>query len=35
MASFSPAQLLALVQTLTATVQSLQHQLAWFQRQMF
>ncbi len=35
MTSFSQAQLLALVQTLTATVQSLQHQLAWFQRQMF
>jgi len=35
MASFSTAQFIALVQTLTATVQSLQHQLDWFQRQMF
>jgi transposase len=35
MASYSPAQFIALVQTLTATVQSLQHQLEWFQRQMF
>jgi transposase len=35
MASYSPAQFMALVQTLTATVQSLQHQLEWFQRQMF
>jgi transposase len=35
MASYSPAQLIALVQTLTATVQALQHQLEWFQRQMF
>jgi transposase len=35
MASYSPAQLIALVQTLHSTMQSLQHQLAWFQRQMF
>lgn len=35
MASYSPAQFIALVQTLVATVQSLQHQLEWFQRQMF
>jgi len=35
MASYSPAQFIALVQTLAATVQSLQHQLEWFQRQMF
>src|ERR1700728_3648050 len=35
MASYSPAQFITLVQTLTATVQSLQHQLEWFQRQMF
>jgi len=35
MASYSSAQLIALVQTLTTTVQALQHQLEWFQRQMF
>lgn len=35
MASYSPAQLIALVQTLTTTVQSLQHQLEWYRRQMF
>ena len=35
MATYSTAQFIALVQTLTATVQSLQHQLSWFQRQMF
>jgi transposase len=35
MASYSPAQFIALVHTLAATVQSLQHQLEWFQRQMF
>ena len=35
MASYSSAQFITLVQTLTATVQSLQHQLDWFQRQMF
>ena len=35
MATYSTAQFIALVQSLTATVQSLQHQLSWFQRQMF
>ena len=35
MASYSPAQFISLVQALAATVQSLQHQLEWFQRQMF
>jgi transposase len=35
MASYSPAQLIALVQTLASSVQSLQQQLNWFQRQMF
>ena len=35
MATYSPAQFITLVQTLTATVQSLQYQLAWFQRPMF
>ena len=35
MASYSAAQFIALVQTLAATVQSLQAQLEWFQRQMF
>jgi len=35
MASYSPAQFIALVQTLFATVQSVQSQLEWFQRQMF
>jgi len=35
MASYGPAQFISLVQTLTATIQSLQSQLDWFQRQMF
>ena len=35
MASYSPAQFIALVQTLAARVQSLQTQLEWFQRQIF
>jgi transposase len=35
MAAYSPAQFIALVQTLTATVQSLQQQLEWFRRQTF
>lgn len=35
MASYSPAQLIALVHTLAASVHSLQHQLEWFQRQLF
>lgn len=35
MASYSPAQFIALIHTLTATVQSLQHRLEWFERQMF
>jgi len=35
MASYGPAQCIALVQTLGATIQSLQSQLEWFQRQMF
>jgi hypothetical protein len=35
MASYSTAQFIALVHTLATTVQSLQHQLEWFQRQMF
>ena len=35
MASYGPAQFIALVQTLGATIQSLQSQLEWFQRQMF
>jgi transposase len=35
MASYSPAQWMALVQNLTLTVQSLQQQLDWFKRQMF
>jgi hypothetical protein len=35
MASYSPAQFIALVQTLGVTIQSLQAQLEWFQRQMF
>jgi transposase len=35
MASYEPAQFITLVQTLTATIQSLQSQLDWFQRQMF
>ena len=35
MASYGPAQFIALVQTLGSTIQSLQHQLEWFQRQMF
>jgi len=35
MASYSPAQFMALVQTLGTTIQSLQSQLEWFQKQMF
>jgi transposase len=35
MAALSSTQLIALVQGLAATVQSLQHQLEWFKRQMF
>ena len=35
MAAYSPGQFIALVQTLAATVQSLQAQLEWFQRQTF
>ena len=35
MAAYSSAQFIALVQTLASTVQSLQHQLEWFRRQMF
>jgi hypothetical protein len=35
MASYSTAQFITLVQTLTCTAQSLQHQLDWFQRQLF
>jgi transposase len=35
MASYEPAQFITLVQTLNATIQSLQSQLDWFQRQMF
>jgi len=35
MASYSPAQLITLVQALGSTIQSLQSQLEWFQRQMF
>ncbi len=35
MASYSPAQCVALVRTLGSTIQSLQAQLEWFQRQMF
>jgi transposase len=35
MASYSPAQFIALVQTLGTAIQSLQTQLEWFQRQMF
>jgi transposase len=35
MASYGPAQFIALVQTLGASIQSLQSQLEWFQRQMF
>jgi len=35
LASYSPAQFIALVQTLGVTIQSLQAQLEWFQRQMF
>jgi transposase len=35
MESYSPAQFVGLVQILASTVQSLQHQLEWFQRQMF
>jgi hypothetical protein len=35
MASYGTAQFITLVQTLGATVQSLQSQLEWFRRQMF
>jgi hypothetical protein len=35
MASYSPAQFMALVQTLGTTIQSLQSQLECFQKQMF
>src|SRR6185312_14266774 len=35
MASYSPAQFITLVQTLGATIQALQGQIEWFQRQMF
>jgi transposase len=35
MASYGTAQFMTLVQTLGATIQSLQSQLEWFQRQMF
>ncbi len=35
MASFSAPQFIALVQSLTATIQSLQHRLEWFERQIF
>ena len=35
MASYGPAQFIALVQALGSTIQSLQSQLEWFQRQMF
>jgi hypothetical protein len=35
MASYGPTQFIALVQTLGSTIQSLQQQLEWFQRQMF
>lgn len=35
MASYSSAQFMALVQTLGTTIQSLQSQIEWFQRQMF
>jgi transposase len=35
MTTLSAPQLIELVQSLVGTVQSLQHQLEWFQRQMF
>ncbi len=35
MASFSAPQLIALVQSLTATIESLQHRLEWFERNLF
>ena len=35
MASLSAAQLIALVQSLTATIQSMQHRLEWFERNLF
>ncbi|MGH9653128.1 MAG: IS66 family transposase, partial [Bryobacteraceae bacterium] len=35
MASFSVPQFIALVQSLTATIQSLEHRLEWFERQLF
>jgi len=35
MASFSAPQFIALVQALTATIQSLEHRLAWFERNLF
>jgi hypothetical protein len=34
-ASLSAPQLIALVQSLTATIQSMQHRLAWFERNLF
>jgi len=35
MASFSAPQFIALVQSLTATIQSLEHRLTWFERNLF
>ena len=35
MASLSAPQLIALVQSLTATIQSMQHRLDWFERNPF
>src|SRR5690242_18586623 len=35
MASLSASQLIALVQSLTATIQSMQHRLDWFERNLF
>lgn len=35
MASFSAPQFIALVQSLTTTIQSLQHRLEWFERNLF
>jgi hypothetical protein len=35
MTTLSAPQLIELVQSLAGTVQSLQHQLEWFKRQMF
>lgn len=35
MASLSAPQLIALVQSLTATIQSMQHRLDWFERNLF